>query len=359
MTTTVDTTTMDTDRFDNFVGRFVGDLGTLLHASTVLLGDRLGLYEAMADGEPMMASELANRAGIDARYALEWLNAQAAADYVEHDPATDMYRLPEEHAAVLVSGASPVYAPGAFLLASSTFQDEPQIAEAFRTGKGFGWHQHSHDLFVGTERFFRPGYAANLVDQWLPSLDGVVDKLQKGALVADVGCGLGSSTILMAQAFPQSTFIGSDYHAESIQLARHAAEAAGVADRVQFEVAPAAKFTGSDYDLVTFFDCLHDMGDPAGAAAHVREALAEGGTWMIVEPMAGETVDDNINPVGKVFYAASAMICTPASKDQDVGLALGAQAPEHRLAEIINSAGFSSFRRATETPFNRIYEARR
>lgn len=359
MTTTIDMTTVDNTQFEAFVGRFVEDLGAVLHASTVVLGDRLGLYEAMADGAPITSTELAESAGIDARYALEWLNAQAAANYVDHDPATDRYRLPPEHAAVLINGASPVYAPGAFLLAASVFKDEPDIAKAFRTGAGFGWHQHNHDLFVGTERFFRPGYAANLVDAWLPSLTGVIDKLEQGCRVADVGCGLGSSTILMAQAFPNSSFVGSDYHPESIQLARHAADHAGVTDRVRFEVATATEFPGRDFDLVTFFDCLHDMGDPVGAAAHVANTLGDDGTWMIVEPMAGETVDDNRNPIGKIFYAASTMICTPASRSQDVGLALGAQAPEDRLADVVASAGFSSFRRATETPFNRIYEARR
>ncbi|HTO01441.1 MAG TPA: class I SAM-dependent methyltransferase, partial [Microthrixaceae bacterium] len=320
MTTTTETK-MDSAKFEEFVGRFVGDLGVLFHAATVLLGDTLGLYEAMADGRPMSAEELADVSGIDNRYALEWLNAQVAAGYVEHDPTTDRYQLPAEHAAVLVSGASPIFAPGAFLLAASAIRDEPAIAEVFRTGEGFGWHQHNHDLFIGTERFFRPGYAANLVDAWLPALDGVVEKLKMGALVADVGCGLGSSTVLMAQAFPKSRFVGSDYHAESIDLARMAADAAGVTDRVDFEVAQADTFSGRDYDLITFFDCLHDMGDPVGAARHVADVLAEDGTWMIVEPMAGETVDANVNPVGKVYYSASTLICTPASKSQPVGLA--------------------------------------
>jgi 2-polyprenyl-3-methyl-5-hydroxy-6-metoxy-1,4-benzoquinol methylase len=353
------TNTMDLTRFDAFVGRFVADLGTMLHAATVLLGDRLGLYQAMADGTPVSPGQLAERSGIEERYAAEWLNAQAAADYVEHDPAGGTYRLPEEHAAALLSDASPVYAPGAFLLAASVIKDEPAIAEAFRTGDGFGWDRHHHDLFIGTERFFRPGYAANLVGAWLPALDGVVGRLTAGARVADIGCGLGASTILMAQAFPSSTFVGSDYHGPSIELARRAAQSAGVGNRVTFEVAPASELTGGPYDLVTSFDCLHDMGDPAGAAATVRDALTEDGVWMIVEPMAGETVAENLNPVGKVFYAASTMICTPASRAQDVGLALGAQTPERRLADIVTGAGFTSFRRATETPFNRIFEARR
>lgn len=358
MTSTTETTVLDPARFDDFVGRFVGDLGTMMHAATVLLGDRLGLYESLADGIPATSSEVAARTGIDERYALEWLNAQAAANYVDYDATTCRYRLPAEHAAVLIDGASPVYAPGAFLLAASVIKDEPKLAEAFRAGEGFGWHQHHHDLFTGTEKFFRPGYAANLVESWLPALEGVVERLETGVSVADVGCGLGSSTILMAQAFPNSTFVGSDYHTTSIELARQAARNAHVDDRVQFEQAPAGAFTGRGFDLVTCFDCLHDMGDPQAAAAHIRDALSPDGTWMFVEPMAGENIDDNINPVGKVFYAVSTMVCTPASRSQEVGVALGAQASEQQLRTLVLDAGFTTLRRATETPFNRVYEAR-
>jgi 2-polyprenyl-3-methyl-5-hydroxy-6-metoxy-1,4-benzoquinol methylase len=349
---------MDETKFAQFAERFAGDLGTLLHGVTVVVGERLGLYAALADSTPTTASELARRTGVDERYVREWLAAQAAAEYVEYDPAHETFRLPEEHAAALVEGKSPLFVPGAFLLAASLYKDEPAIVDAYRSGNGLGWHQHHHDLFTGTEKFFRPGYVANLTSSWVPALDGVEEKLRRGARIADVGCGLGASTIILAQAYPNSTVVGSDYHEPSIELARKAAADAGVADRVTFEVAPAKAFTGTGFDLVAMFDCLHDMGDPVGAAAHVRGALAPDGTWLLVEPMAGERLEDNLNPVGKIFYSASSTICTPASRAQEVGLALGAQASEEQLAAIATEAGFTRFRRATETPFNRVLEIR-
>ena len=268
------------------------------------------------------------------------------------------FRLPPEQALALAHDDSPVFIPGAFQLLAAIVKDEPHITERFRSGEGMGWHEHDHDLFEGTERFFRPGYLANLVDAWLPSLDGVVEKLRAGARVADIGCGHGASTILMAQAFPASTFAASDYHEGSIEAARRAAERAGVADRVTFEVASAKDFGGGPFDLVCVFDALHDMGDPVGAAAHVRSQLADDGTWMVVEPFAGDTIEDNLNPVGRVFYAGSTMLCTPASLSQEVGLALGAQAGEARLAEVLHEGGFSRVRRTAETPFNLVLEAR-
>jgi SAM-dependent methyltransferase len=277
---------------------------------------------------------------------------------VEYDPQTKSYTLPPEHALVLSNENSPYFMPGAFELMAASVRDEPKIREAFRSGSGVGWHEHNHGVFDGCERFFRPGYVANLVSSWIPALDGVEEKLQAGAVVADVGCGHGASTILMAEAYPQSHFVGFDYHDGSIEQARARAEAAGLADRVVFEVASAADFNGRNFDLVTTFDCLHDMGDPVGAAKHVRGTLESDGTWLIVEPFAGDRVEDNLNPVGRVYYGASTLLCTPASLSQEVGLALGAQAGEARLRDVVTSGGFSHFRRATETPFNLVLEAR-
>jgi SAM-dependent methyltransferase len=313
----------------------------------------------MADGEPVTPAELAERTGCHERYLREWLSQQAASGYVDYDPEGRTFRLPPEHAMALADDDSPVFIPGAFQLLAAIIKDEPHIAERFRSGEGMGWHEHDHDLFEGTERFFRPGYLANLTASWLPSLDGVVAKLEAGVRVADIGCGHGASTILMAQAYPRSTFVGSDYHEGSVEAAQRAAERAGVADRVRFEVAPAKAFGGGPYDLICIFDALHDMGDPVGAARHVRSQLAEDGTWMVVEPFAGDRLEDNLNPVGRVFYAGSTMLCTPASLSQEVGLALGAQAGEKRLAEVLREGGFSRVRRAAETPFNLVLEARR
>ena len=348
---------VDAHKLDAFMGRFVADLGAAMHAGTVVIGERLGLYEALAQ-RPMRAAELAQETATDARYVAEWLAAQAAAGYAQYDPQTEQFSLSEEQAFALADRNSPAYIPGAFLLTLGAQRSVEKVATAFRTGLGFGWHQHHEWLFRGTEKFFRPGYAANLVSHWLPALDGVEQKLRAGARVADVGCGLGASTILMAKAFAASRFTGFDYHAASLEWAREAAHDAGVAARVDFELASAKEIPARQYDLVAMFDCLHDMGDPVGAAAHIRSVLADDGSWMIVEPFAHDRLEDNLNPVGRVFYSASTLICTPASRSQEVGLALGAQAGEARLREVVAAGGFTRFRRATETPFNLVFEAR-
>jgi 2-polyprenyl-3-methyl-5-hydroxy-6-metoxy-1,4-benzoquinol methylase len=350
------TATIDDARLEAFMGRFVQDFGAGATIPLVVIGDKLGLYKAMADGEPVTPSALAERTGCHERYIREWLCQQAASGYVSYEQGA--FRLPPEQALALAHDDSPVFIPGAFQLLASIVKDEPHITERFRSGEGMAWGEHDHDLFEGTERFFRPGYAANLIDSWLPSLDGVVEKLRAGARVADIGCGHGASTILMAQAYPESTFSASDSHVGSIEAARSAAERAGVAGRVSFEVASAKDFDGGPYDLVCVFDALHDMGDPAGAAAHVRSQLADGGTWMVVEPNAGDTLEANLNPVGRAFYAGSTMLCTPNSLSQEVGLALGAQAGEKRLTEVLREGGFSRVRRTAETPFNLVLEAR-
>jgi SAM-dependent methyltransferase len=346
------------EKVNEMLGRFVVDLGATMHAGSIVIGERLGLYKALgsADG-PITSGELAERTGTDERYVREWLNAQAASDYVKYDAESNRYFLSEEQAFLLTNETGAAYLPGAFILATAALRAVPDMVERFKTGDGFGWHEHDHELFRGTELFFRPGYAANLVNSWIPSLSGVKEKLAAGAKVADVGCGLGASTILMAQAFPKSSFFGFDYHDKSIKTARERAKDAGVSDRIEFEVAGAKDYPGSDYDFVTFFDCLHDMGDPVGAASHVRESLTEDGTWMIVEPFANDTVEDNLNPVGRLYYSASTIICTPASRSQEVGLALGAQAGEARMRKVVTDGGFSTFKRASETPFNLIFEA--
>jgi SAM-dependent methyltransferase len=349
---------IDGDKLMGFVFRAVDEVGATLNTALVVMGDRLGLYRAMAGAGPLTPADLAGRAGTAERYTREWLNAQAAGGYVTYDADTGRYTLPAEHAVALTDESSPVYLPGFFQTALGALHDSPRITEAAKTGSGFGWHEHVHDVHEGCERFFRPGYNANLVPAWLPALDGVTGKLERGATVADVGCGHGASTIVMAEAFPASTFAGSDYHEGSISTARRRADAAGVGGRVTFEVAPAASYSGRGYDLVTMFDCLHDMGDPVGAARHVHDSLAADGTWMIVEPAAGDRVEDNLNPVGRAYYGFSTLLCTPASLSQDVGLALGAQAGEARIRDVVSSAGFSRFRRASETPFNIVYEAR-
>jgi 2-polyprenyl-3-methyl-5-hydroxy-6-metoxy-1,4-benzoquinol methylase len=340
------------------MGQVVTDMGAMISAPLFVIGERLGLYKAMAGAGPLTSGQVAERCGAPERYVREWLRNQAAAGYVSYDAESDTYTLPDEHALALADEESPFYILGAFELIASLYADEEKILEAFRSGGGLGWHEHDHRLFRGTERFFRPGYRAHLVSEWIPALDGVKEKLELGAKVADIGCGHGASTIIMAQAYPSSEFHGFDYHDASIARAREAAEAAGVADRITFEVASAKEYPGSGYDLVCVFDCLHDMGDPVGASAHVLETLSPTGTWMIVEPFANDRVEDNLNPVGRLFYGASTVICTPASIDQEVGLALGAQAGEARLAEVIKQGGFTRVRRATETPFNLVLEAR-
>lgn len=348
---------LDETKLNAFMNQAVQDMGAAMHAALVIIGDKLGLYKAMADSTPTTPAKLATKTKTDERYVREWLNANAAGGYLTYDAATQTYTLPPEQAFALAIEDSPAFLPGAFQIIGSIMRDESTITDAFRTGRGVGWHEHNDELFQGTERFFRPNYAANLISQWIPALTGVKEKLEAGGKVADVGCGHGSSTILMAKAFPKSTFFGFDYHPASIEWARKAAKTAGVADRITFEVASAKDYPGS-YDLVTFFDCLHDMGDPAGASAHVRSTVAEGGSWMIVEPFANDKVEDNLNPVGRIYYSASTMICTPASRSQEVGLALGAQAGEARMREVVLSGGFSKFRRAAETPFNLVFEAR-
>jgi len=349
---------LDEARVGAFVGRVVGELGATLNAALVVIGDELGLYKAMAGAGGLTPGELADRSGATERYVREWLNAQAAGGYVDYDPRARRYSLPPEHALVLADEDSPFFMPGAFQFMTGMVRDEPKIREAFRSGGGVGWHEHNHGVFEGCERFFRPGYVANIVSAWIPALEGVEAKLRAGATVADVGCGHGASTILMAEAYPASRFIGFDYHAESIEQATQRAAAAGLGDRVRFEVSPAGGYPGTGYDLVTTFDCLHDMGDPIGAARHVLDSLSHDGAWMIVEPFAGDHVEDNLTPVGRVYYAASTLLCTPASLAQEVGLALGAQAGEARLRDVVTTGGFTRFRRAAETPFNLVLEAR-
>lgn len=349
---------VDESKLNEFMGKALGDMGAAINTALILIGDRLGLYKAMAGAGPMTSLQLAQKTGTAERYIREWLCAQAASGYVAYDSTAGTFHLPDEQALALAVENSPAFIPGAYQIIASTILDEPKVCEAFKTGKGVGWHEHNCNLFEGTERFFRPGYSAHLVAEWIPALDGVVAKLETGATVADVGCGYGVSTILLAQAYPHSRFVGFDYHAPSIEWARASAARAGVSDRVRFEVASSKAFPGGDYDVVAFFDCLHDMGDPEGAAAHVRQSLKPDGTWMIVEPFANDRLEDNLNPVGRVYYAASTMICTPASLSQEVGLALGAQAGEARLREVVLNGGFTRFRRAAETPFNLILEAR-
>jgi len=349
--------TLDMNKLNAFIGQFVTDLGAAVHTGMVVIGERLGLYKALA-GEPMTPVQLAARTKTDERYLREWLASQAAGGYVTYDDKTGKFGLNEEQAFTLAKEDSPAYLPGAFELALGSLAAVPRIADSFRTGSGMGWHEHADGVFHGCEKFFRPGYAANLVSAWIPALSDVKEKLEAGAKVADVGCGLGASTILMAQAFPKSKFFGFDYHDKSIETARESARRAGVADRVTFEVSKAKEFPGKGYDFVAVFDCLHDMGDPIGAAAHVRQSLAKDGTWMIVEPFANDQLKDNLNPVGRVYYSFSTLLCTPCSRSQEVGLCLGAQAGEARIREVVNSAGFNRFRRATETPFNIVYEAR-
>ncbi len=349
---------VDGDKLMEFVFRAVDEVGATLNTALVVMGDRLGLYRALAAAGPLSPAELAERTGTAERYIREWLNAQAAGSYVAYDPESGRYSLPPEQAVALTDDSSPAYLPGFFQIALGSVLDSPMIAEAARTGAGFGWHEHVHDVHEGCERFFRPGYNAHLIPEWLPALDGVVAKLERGAVVADVGCGHGASTILMAQAFPNSTFVGSDYHDGSIETARRHATAAGVTGRISFETAPAAAYSGAGYDLVTMFDCLHDMGDPVAAARHVRGTLKPGGTWMIVEPFAGDRVEENLNPVGRAFYSFSTLLCTPASLSQDAGLALGAQAGEARIRDVVTAGGFTHFGRVAETPFNLVFEAR-
>jgi len=349
---------IDQSKLDDFLGRFVGDLGAAFHSANVVIGDKLGLYRDLAAAGPSTSAALASRTGTTERYVREWLRGQAAGGYVTYDPSSERYLLTEEQAFALAQEDSPAFVPGAFQLAVAAVKDEARIAEAFRTGGGVGWHEHHADLYEGTERFFRPGYNANLIDSWLPALDGVVAKLEAGARVADVGCGHGASTIILAKTYPNSIFVGFDYHRESVEWARRAAATAVVSGRCTFEIAGAEAFPGTGYDLVACFDCLHDMGDPVGAAAHVLASLAGDGTWLLVEPFANDRVEDNLNPIGRVYYNASTLICTPGSLAQEGKRGLGAQAGEAQLREVVLGGGFTRFRRATETPFNLVLEAR-
>ena len=348
---------IDADKLQQFLSRFIADLGATVAAGNVVIGHRLGLYQALAAG-PARAEELAARTQTNARYIAEWLCGQAAGGYVEYDPAAGTYSMTEEQAFALANPDGAVYVPGAFVLALGALKAERRITDAFRTGTGMGWHEHDEDVFLGCEQFFRPGYIANLVPSWIPALDGVEDKLRAGAKVADIGCGLGASTILLAHEYPNSTITGSDYHDRSIEIARKRAGDAGVANRVSFEVASADGFSGTGYDLAATFDCLHDMGNPRTAARHIRHALAPDGTWLIVEPYAGDTITDNLNPIGRMYYNGSTLLCVPNAMAQAGGYTLGAQAGQAAIRQIVTDAGFTRFRRAAETPFNLIYEAR-
>lgn len=354
----VDTPTINQDKLNAFMGQLVGELGATVNAGLIVIGDRLGLYRAMAGAGPISAGQLAERTGTTERYVREWLNAQAAGAFVEFEALNDRYVLPAEQAMALADEDSPAFVGGAFQLALATLKSAERIESAFTSGAGVGWHEHDEGVAIGCERFFRPGYNANLVSAWIPALDGVEDKLRVGASVADVGCGLGASTRLMAKTYPNSTFSGFDYHAESIERARNKAEAAGLGECTSFEVAPAASFPGTGYDLIAMFDCLHDLGDPVGAARHVRNALASDGTWLIVEPLASDRIEQNLNPVSRAYYSFSTFLCTPSSLSQEVGLALGAQAGEARIREVALAAGFTRFQRVAETPFNAVFEVR-
>jgi 2-polyprenyl-3-methyl-5-hydroxy-6-metoxy-1,4-benzoquinol methylase len=348
----------DPVKLEAFMGQMVGDMGAAVSASLVVLGDHLGLYKAMAEQGPTTSVDLARALKLNERLVREWLAAQAAAGYITYDAKAARFLLNPEQRMVFADEDSPVFMAGGFELLSAVFAAEPKVAKAFRNGLGLGWHEHDACLFRATERFFRPGYNANLTSNWIPALDGVEDRLKAGARVADVGCGHGASTVLMAQAYPNSRFTGFDYHGPSIERARQAAAEAGVEDRAGFQQAAAQAYPGEGYDLVCIFDALHDMGDPVGAAAHIRKSLKPDGTWLLVEPFAHDDMAMNLNPVGRMFYSASTMVCTPASQSQDVGLALGAQAGEARLRKVAEEAGFTRFRRATETPFNMVFEVR-
>jgi SAM-dependent methyltransferase len=349
---------MEQSKLEKIVHQGIADLGAAVSGLLIHIGDKLGFYKAMAGAGPLTPAELAQKTGTAERYVREWLGNQAAAGYVDYDPATKRFSMNEEQAFCLANEESPTFIAGGFDSVAAVWANEPKFVEAFRTGKGIGWGEHDPRLFRGTERFFRPGYNANLVSSWIPALQGADEKLRAGARVADVGCGHGASTIVMARAYPKSEFFGFDYHGPSIERAREAAREAGVGERAHFEVASAKDFPAKGYDLVAFFDCLHDMGDPVGALRHVRETLSDDGAVMLVEPFAGDGVEENLNPIGRVFYGFSTVICCPASLAQEVGLALGAQAGEKRLGEIFREGGFTRFRRATATPFNLVFEAR-
>jgi len=349
---------IDEQKLDALLGKMVGDMGAAAVAALVMLGDRLGLYQALAEGGPMTTEALADATGTTERYVREWCAAQAASEYIEYHAETGLFAMSPEQQAVFADEDSPACLTGGFYGIGSMFIDEPKITRAFKSGEGVAWGDHSDCLFCGTEKFFRPGYKANLIGEWLPALDGVTQKLERGGKVADVGCGHGASTLVMAEAYPNSNFVGFDFHEPSVDCANARAKESGLTN-IRFEVASAKHFPGSDYDLVAFFDCLHDMGDPVGGVAHTLQALGPDGTLMIVEPFAHDEFEKNLNPVGRLYYAFSAMICTPASISQEVGLALGAQAGPKRLEAVTCEGGFTRFRVAATTPFNLILEARR
>lgn len=349
---------VDERKMQELAGKVLGDVAGAMGLIIAYMGDRLDLYSALAELGQATSRQLAESTGLAERYVREWLSANAASGYVNYDSKTMSFSMSPEQTVMFAAEGQPGCMQGFFQGVVSTYLDEPKVTEVFRSGEGLPWADHNGCLFCGTERFFRPMYAANLVESWIPALDGVRDKLEKGAKVADVGCGHGSSTILMAKAFPNSTFHGFDFHEPSIEHARERARDAGVAKNTIFEVVTAKEYPGSGYDLVAIFDALHDMGDPVGAAAHVRSTLNDDGTFMLVEPFAGDALEENLHPLGAIYYAFSTMICTPASRAQEVGLALGAQAGEKRLTQVLEEAGFTSVRRATETPTNMVLEAR-
>jgi 2-polyprenyl-3-methyl-5-hydroxy-6-metoxy-1,4-benzoquinol methylase len=349
---------VDGAKLDAFLGHAVSDMAACMAGVTLILGHKLGLYRAMAGVGPLTPEALSKKTGIRERYVREWLSAQAAGGYVTYDPTTKTYELPPEQAFVLADEGSPAYLPPAYEIVSSMWHDEERLGDAFRNGRGFPWGEHHHRLFHGTEAFFKTGYKANLVSSWLPALEGVEAKLRAGARCADVGCGHGASTILMAQAFPKSTFVGYDAHAPSIETARARAKEAEVHDRVSFEPAKAATYAGKNFDFICFFDCLHDMGDPVGAARHALKALKPDGTVLLVEPYASDMVEENLNPVGRLYYSASVALCVPNSLSEECAAGLGAQAGEARLGATLREAGFTRFRRAATTPFNLVLEAR-
>lgn len=351
--------TIDSDRVQAFAGKLLDELGATVTGALIHIGDRLGLYRALAEGGPVDSAGLAERTRTSERYVREWLGNQCAAGLVEFDPTSRTYHLPPEHAAVLADEESPTFMAGGFETAVGVFQILDRVEGAFRSGQGIDWGDHDPRMFCGVERFFRPTYRSCLVQEWIPALDGIRARLESGAKVADVGCGHGATAILIAQAYPASTVVGIDVHPESIETARRRAEEAGVTERVRFVCAGAQDYTDRDFDLITFFDCLHDMGDPHAAAAQAHQALREDGALMAVEPLAGDSLEENLNPVGRAYYGFSTLICTPASLSQHGRCGLGAQAGEARLREVLTRGGFRTVRRAAETPFNLVLEARR
>lgn len=354
----VSETKVDEGKLNAFIGQMLADLGGASSIAMVRMGDAFGLYKMLLDKGPMTSVELAKLAKVDERYLREWLSHQAASNYLSYDAASAKFSLPPEQAMVFANEESPVYMMGGFDVMAALLENQPKVQAAFKSGGGVAWGEQAGCMFCAVARFFRPGYHNNLVSAWLPALSGVVEKLAKGARVADVGCGHGWSTVMMAKAFPKSQFVGYDFHPDSIREATAHAKTHGVSSNARFEVGLAKDYPGNDFDLVTCFDCLHDMGDPEGAAAHIHKSLKADGSWMIVEPMAGDTLQQNLNPVGRLYYAGSTMICLPTSRSQEVGASLGAQAGEAKLREVIQKGGFSTVRRATETPFNMILEAR-